>query len=236
MITDYLGRPRQVRDGESNALVWQLSPTLFGGQVDKGLEKKTGYQLNVRFPGQFEDVETGLYYNHWRYYDKNTGRYISADPLGLAGGDNVYAYVNAAPTHFVDPPGLLLFAFDGTGNMDYTPKGGSTTYTSNVVKFRDVYQKETNEPSFPNTKWTGQIKSFDNALIKQNVFYISGAGTEDQYTGIGTNTIGNIIDSGIGESLSNRVDQMLIYFQNYLDKLIEKRQSEKDTNQITLKL
>lgn len=236
VISDYLGRPRQVRDGESNALVWQLSPTLFGGEANKGLEKKTGYQLNVRFPGQFEDVETGLYYNHWRYYDKGTGRYITPDPLGLAGGDNVYAYVNAAPTHFVDAPGLLLFAFDGTGNMDYTPKGGSTTYTSNVVKFRDVYQKETNEPSFPNTKWTGQIKSFDNALIKQNVFYISGAGTEDQYTGIGTNTIGNIIDSGIGESLPNRVDQMLIYFQNYLDKLIEKRQSEKDTNQITLKL
>ena len=140
VISDYLGRPRQVRDGESNALVWQLSPTLFGGEANKGLEKKTGYQLNVRFPGQFEDVETGLYYNHWRYYDKNTGRYISADPLGLAGGDNVYAYVNAAPTHFVDPPGLLLFAFDGTGNMDYTPKGGSTTYTSNVVKFRTCSQ------------------------------------------------------------------------------------------------
>ena len=239
VISDYLGRPRQVRDGESNALVWQLSPTLFGGEANKGLEKKTGYQLNVRFPGQFEDVETGLYYNHWRYYDKNTGRYISADPLGLAGGDNVYAYVNAAPTHFVDAPGLLLFAFDGTGNMDYK-SGSDPTYISNVVKFRDVYKKDPNEPSFPNTKWTGQVKTFGN-FANQNAFYISGAGTEDQYTNIGSNgsyaTLwANGKDSGIGSSLPSRVDQMLIYFQDYLDKLMDKRAREKIKATTILKL
>lgn len=214
VITDYLGRPRQVRDGESNALVWQLSPTLFGGQVDKGLEKKTGYQLSVRFPGQFEDVETGLYYNHWRYYDKGTGRYITPDPLGLAGGDNVYAYVNDTPTHFVDAPGLLLFAFDGTGNKDY----GAGNSPSNVVKFRDAYRKNPDEPTIP-AKLTNQVEKF-GLFANEHAFYISGAGTEDKYTNIGENGKLGLDDSGVGLSLSYRVDQMLIYFSDYLDKVL----------------
>ena len=208
VITDYLGRPRQVRDGESNALVWQLSPTLFGGQVDKGLEKKTGYQLSVRFPGQFEDVETGLYYNHWRYYDKGTGRYITPDPLGLAGGDNVYAYVNAAPTHFVDAPGLLLFAFDGTGNKDY----GAGNSPSNVVKFRDAYLKDENEPKIDQNYLKGQKMRFGK-FIEQNAFYISGAATDDQYSGI-TAPMG---DGGVGLTIDDRVDKMVEYLYNYLE-------------------
>lgn len=58
VITDYLGRPRQVRSGESNELKWQLEPTVFGGDVDKALAQQNDYQLNVRFPGQYEDSET----------------------------------------------------------------------------------------------------------------------------------------------------------------------------------
>ncbi|MBC9130861.1 hypothetical protein FcAc13_06005 [Frischella sp. Ac13] len=53
-----------------------------------------------------EDVETGLYYNRFRYYDNNTGTYISQDPIGLAGNNpNFYAYVSDSNT-MVDPFGL----------------------------------------------------------------------------------------------------------------------------------
>ncbi|WP_027392905.1 RHS repeat-associated core domain-containing protein [Aquimarina latercula] len=46
-----------------------------------------------RYQGQYEDVETGLYYNRMRYYDCNTGTYISQDPIGLDGGiSNFYNY------------------------------------------------------------------------------------------------------------------------------------------------
>ena len=44
----------------------------------------------IRFPGQYYDAETGLHYNRFRYYDPSIGRYISADPIGQAGGVNVY--------------------------------------------------------------------------------------------------------------------------------------------------
>ncbi|MDI4498970.1 hypothetical protein E6P70_10170 [Moraxella nonliquefaciens] len=231
---NHLGRPRQVLD-DNNELVWQLTPTDFGGVVNKELQDKTGYTLNLRFTGQYFDKETGLYYNHHRYYDPKTGRYITPDPLGLAGGNNLYTYVNNSPVHYNDPVGLLLFAFDGTRNRDY-----DTNAPSNLVKFRDAYRKDPNEPYFPNAKWRGQVEPFSNHMKNNNIFYISGAGTEDKYTQIGSNggvpSIWHLPDAGIGQSLTNRVDQMLIYMSEYLDKVIAERkekQTKSDTH-ITL--
>ena len=58
-----------------------------------------------RYPGQYEDPETGLYYNRFRYYDPEAGRYISPDPIGLLGGLNLYGYVSD-PLGWIDPLGL----------------------------------------------------------------------------------------------------------------------------------
>jgi RHS repeat-associated protein len=58
-----------------------------------------------RWPGQYEDEETGLYYNRFRYYDPEAGGYVSQDPIGLAGGLCPSAYV-ADPLVWQDPLGL----------------------------------------------------------------------------------------------------------------------------------
>ena len=55
--------------------------------------------------GQYEDEETGLYYNRYRYYDPDVGRYVTQDPVGLEGGVNLYIYA-PGPTGWVDPLGL----------------------------------------------------------------------------------------------------------------------------------
>jgi RHS repeat-associated protein len=58
-----------------------------------------------RWPGQYEDAETGLYYNRFRYYDADSGQFASQDPIGLAGGTRLFGYAKD-PTTAIDPWGL----------------------------------------------------------------------------------------------------------------------------------
>ncbi len=71
----------------------------------------------LRFQGQYFDEESGLHYNRHRYYNLNSGRFTTADPIGLAGGLNNYQYVKN-PTGFVDPLGLASKAIDCPGSSN----------------------------------------------------------------------------------------------------------------------
>ena len=64
-------------------------------------------QINLRLPGQYFDAETGLHQNWNRDYAPGIGRYVQADPIGLAGGINYYLYVDNNPMLFIDDSGLL---------------------------------------------------------------------------------------------------------------------------------
>lgn len=100
IVTDHLGTPSAMFD-DSGRLAWRAELDLLGAL-------RTGADAAAcpfRFPGQYEDEETGLFYNRFRYYDPVGGVYISQDPLRLRGGLALYAYVRDALTAF-DPFGL----------------------------------------------------------------------------------------------------------------------------------
>lgn len=71
---------------------------------------ENGPKNPLRYAAREYDSETGLYYNRARYYDPSLGRFISEDPIGLAGGINVYAYVGNDPVNATDPSGLCTAA------------------------------------------------------------------------------------------------------------------------------
>jgi RHS repeat-associated protein len=62
--------------------------------------------LDLRFPGQMVQAESGLFYNWNRQYDSSIARYTQPDPLGLVDGPSRYAYVGSDPLQQVDPSGL----------------------------------------------------------------------------------------------------------------------------------
>ena len=99
--TDHLGTPQAMTDS-SRAVVWEASHTPFGE-----LHRETGaIPQPLRFPGQYDDGESGYHYNYFRDYDPSIGRYVQSDPIGLEGGINTYAYVGGNPLYWSDPSGL----------------------------------------------------------------------------------------------------------------------------------
>jgi len=98
---DHLGTPQKATDAAQN-LAWDAVLRPFGQTEQQTFPSLT----NLRFPGQYFDVEDGLHQNGFRDYDPSIGRYIESDPIGLRGGINPYRYANANPVIYKDPFGL----------------------------------------------------------------------------------------------------------------------------------
>jgi RHS repeat-associated protein len=134
--TDHLGTPKILTDS-AGQVVWRASYKPFG-LVDVVVDKVT---FNPRFPGQYYDEESGLYYNYFRYYDPGVGRYVTSDPIGLGGGWNTYIYVGANPLKWVDPFGLyywLVFLIENTEIIEFI-----CSIVSNVTgEYRKEYTQD----------------------------------------------------------------------------------------------
>jgi RHS repeat-associated protein len=124
----------------------------------------------LRFQGQYFDAETGLHYNRHRYYNPGTGRFLTPDPIKLAGGLNSYQYV-PNPTGWVDPLGLS----SGPTNCPQPVPGGTWKFNSEVdLDWRDT----------PGTSYQQMHKGVDEAFtrtgVSKNEFTVTKWG-KDQY-------------------------------------------------------
>jgi len=106
---DLMGAPRLVTDS-GREVRWLADYTPFGSarRIAGDLE------LHLRLPGQIADAATGWHDNLLRTYDPRFGHYLEPDPLGPVPGSQAIGYAAQQPRRYIDPLGLLLFAFDGT--------------------------------------------------------------------------------------------------------------------------
>ncbi|XOK58295.1 DUF6531 domain-containing protein [Paenibacillus elgii] len=102
IISDYLGTPVEAYD-EEGKLAWSAELDIYG-RIKEVVGKKDF--IPFRYQGQYEDVESGFYYNRFRYYSPTEGMYTQQDPIGLAGGIKLYEYVSNVNL-LVDPFGLF---------------------------------------------------------------------------------------------------------------------------------
>ncbi|XAZ48174.1 RHS repeat-associated core domain-containing protein [Pseudomonas simiae] len=131
---DHLGTPQELTASDGK-IVWSAHYRAYGeitrldiGKIDNPL----------RFQGQYFDQESGLHYNRHRYYNPDIGRYLTPDPVKLAGGINAYQYVTN-PTGWVDPLGLNRCP----GEVGCKPSSGSAEPSAQA----SITKSEPNPPA-----------------------------------------------------------------------------------------
>jgi RHS repeat-associated protein len=105
---NHLGTPIALIN-QSGMIDWAVELDPWGNVLNEFNPNKIDQP--IRMQGQQVDRESGLFYNRHRYYDPQMGRYITQDPIGLNGGNNLYGYVGGRPLYFIDPKGLSSACF-----------------------------------------------------------------------------------------------------------------------------
>ncbi|PUZ25395.1 hypothetical protein DCC81_13955 [Chitinophaga parva] len=168
IISNYMGTPVEMYD-ESGQQVWAAELDIYGG-VRSGGKGDPG-ACPFRFQGQYEDAETGLYYNRFRYYSPGEGNYISPDPVKLA-GDNptLYGYVKDVNT-WVDTDGLGPTVPDfntlkdlATNHLDFsTTKDGAVFWSGSRMETAQAWAAANGKTTLEQTvggKYLDDLKLF----------------------------------------------------------------------------
>ena len=128
------GTPERMTDIEGQVR-WEGVNSAWGKLLRESETQVSGYSQNLRMQGQYLDRETGLHYSLFRYYDPDCGRFTQQDPIGLAGGINLYQYAPNA-LGWVDPWGLSRECSGKTKPDFYVgPAGPSATMPSTAYRY-----------------------------------------------------------------------------------------------------
>jgi RHS repeat-associated protein len=131
--TDLVGAPLEVTDQEGE-LAWAGEYSAWG-KVEAGSAREVEARIEqpLRFAGQYADESTGLHYNTFRYYDPEVGRFISQDPIGLMGGENLYRYA-PNPTGWIDPWGWCGWSTARKNFWKNEAKTNPSAYSANNLQ------------------------------------------------------------------------------------------------------
>ncbi|MGJ7570070.1 RHS repeat-associated core domain-containing protein [Variovorax sp. RB2P76] len=166
--------------GATVAEQWEV--TSLNGRPVSAAEKATdAVAQNLRFQGQYLDRDTGLHYNTFRFYDPDIGRFISPDPIGLEGGDNLHSY-SPNPIRWIDPLGWICgetlarpVGFN-RGSRKFSLEQGNAT-----SGWKHIYDRHVDPTRFPNKS------KFDASMDRGKISSLLGKtlkhGKETSYEG-----------------------------------------------------
>lgn len=171
VFTNQVGVPSCIEDA-SGRIVWWASHIHPYGHVEVDASSELAFHL--RFPGHYHDADTGLFYNRFRYYDATLGRYLQSDPLGIAGGTNLYAY---APNPLVQ---VDVLGLDHGGrphsNSSHTPDTEKVPTSESVLGKNEAFLSD----GTPMPEGTRRIE-YDNGAA---VYYVDSQGRPIRAEGV----------------------------------------------------
>ncbi|MGW7609649.1 DUF6531 domain-containing protein [Streptomyces sp. NPDC054766] len=179
IVTDLVGTPSELVN-EEGGIEWRARSTLWGTTT---WNRDASAYTPLRFPGQYFDPESGLHYNFQRYYDPETARYFSSDPLGLEPAPNPVVYV-ANPLQGCDPLGLApryanrpdRYAWGGSVRYKGTDHLGRPTGISACVRKQMVITQGTEAGKMWTKGWRGHGTLFNEARGHLLANTLGGAG------------------------------------------------------------
>ena len=135
---DQIGIPKEMTDIHGN-LLWYGEYTAWGRLKKDERVYKNAHQP-FRLQNQYFDEETGLHYNLMRYYEPEAGRFVNQDPIGLLGGDNLYAFAPSTQA-WVDPLGLAnLFDIGTYGSLNSSTHVGDGLQAHELIRHEALVQ------------------------------------------------------------------------------------------------
>ncbi|WP_052410289.1 DUF6531 domain-containing protein [Paenibacillus durus] len=215
IVTDHIGTPVEMYN-ETGERVWACELDIYGRVQNFDLQGARG-ACPFRYPGQYEDEETGLYYNRFRYYSPHEGMYTQQDPIGLAGGIRLYGYVDD-PNVWVDEFGL---AKTSTSKLQkwwkmFTGKNATgDIHHGFPEQFKDMFDDmagiNVNDPKY----------FFD--LSKKQHTKKPGIHTNSSKLGKNWNSVWkNILNEAKVEFPNASKQEMKVYFEMVLDNMAKK--------------
>jgi RHS repeat-associated protein len=192
--TDQVGSVKAVTN-QTGVVVWKADYLPFGQQYMKNKLGLDFEEDDLGFTGKGYDADVGLYYFNARWYDADTGRFISEDPVADPNNPNLYTYGRNNPLKFNDPTGFisegeqtaLNHGVNPNPNTPITPDGVGAGYADFGLKSRLNPPTPPTVPGVEHTQTTTTDENGKKIIIDT---YTNTAGNKITIT---TEVVGNIV-------------------------------------------